>query len=64
MKTAIQVLALLGGTALLAGCYDSADVTVHEPGEYKGTSDPLLNSDAESRAETLEERFKLVQTDR
>jgi hypothetical protein len=64
MKTAIQVLALLGVTAFLAGCYDSAEVTVHEPGEYKGRSDPLLQSDAESRASTLEERFKLVQTDR
>lgn len=64
MKTAIQVLAVLGGTALLAGCYDSAEVTIHEPGEYKGTPDPLLKKDAESRASTLEERFNLVQTDR
>ena len=64
MKTAIQVLAVLGGTALLAGCYDDTDVTVYEPGEYKGTSDPLLKKDAEARAATLEERFNLVQTDR
>lgn len=65
MKTAIQVLAVLGGTALLAGCYEEAgNVTVHEAGEYKGTSDPLLEGDAEARAATLEERFKLVQTDR
>ena len=65
MKTAIQVLAVLGGTALLAGCYEeSGNVTVHEPGQYKGTPDPLLNKDAEQRASTLEERFNLVQTDR
>lgn len=65
MKTAIRVLAVLGGTALLAGCYqESGNVTVHEAGEYKGTSDPLLEDDAEERASTLEERFNLVQTDR
>ncbi len=64
MKTAMIMLAVLGGTALLAGCYDSAEVTVHEPGEYKGTPDPLLEDDAESRASTLEERFNTVQTDR
>lgn len=65
MKTAIQVLAVLAGTVLLAGCYEEAgNVTVHEAGEYKGRSDPLLESDAESRASTLEDRFNLVQTDR
>lgn len=64
MKTAIRVLAVLGGTALLAGCYDDTEVTVHEPGVYKGDTDPLLNKDAEARAATLEERFNLVQTDR
>lgn len=64
MKTAIQVLAVVGGTALLAGCYESADVTVHEAGEYKGAPDPLLTEDAESRASALEERFNMVQTDR
>lgn len=65
MKTAIRTLAMLGGAALLvAGCYESAEVNVYEPGEYKGTSDPLLSKDAESRANSLEERFNLVQTDR
>jgi len=48
----------------LAGCWEDADVTVHEPGEYKGSEDPLLNQQASSRAESLEKRFQLVQTDR
>jgi len=65
MKTAIRVLAVLGSTALLAGCYDDdSEVTVHEPGVYKGDTDPLLSKDAEARASTLEDRFNLVQTDR
>lgn len=64
MKTAIRLLAVLSAAALLAGCYESADVTIHEPGEYKGPTDPLLKADPAQRAATLEERFNLVQTDR
>jgi hypothetical protein len=65
MKTAIRALAVTGAAALLvAGCYESAEVNVYEPGEYKGTADPLLSKDAESRAASLEDRFNLVQTDR
>ncbi|MDH3638907.1 MAG: hypothetical protein OES09_10670 [Gammaproteobacteria bacterium] len=49
---------------LLAGCYESADVTAYEPGVYKGAQDPLMQTKADERAETLEKRFTLVQTDR
>jgi len=64
MKTIMHWLSIVGVTLLLAACYESADVTLHEPGEYKGESDSLMKADAETRAETLEERFNLVQTDR
>lgn len=49
----------------LAGCYESPDVTVYEPGVYKGTDDPLLDKiTSEQRQEQLVERFRLGQTDR
>lgn len=64
MKTRIHLFLIVGVTLLLSACYESSDVTMHEAGEYKGESDPLMEADAESRAETLEERFDMVQTDR
>jgi hypothetical protein len=51
----LPILALLTAAALtLAGC---SDVTVYEPGVYKGASDPLVEDlrSEELRAE-LEER--------
>lgn len=48
----------------LSGCWESTDVTLHEPGKYRGTEDPLLEPGATSRVETLRKRFELVQTDR
>ena len=51
-------------SAGLAGCWDSTEVTVHNPGEYKGQPDPLLAQSASARAETLTKRFESVQTDR
>jgi hypothetical protein len=46
----------------LAGCsYESREVTMHKPGVYKGTEDPLL---ARQHQQELIDRFKLVQTDR
>jgi hypothetical protein len=46
----------------LAGCsYEPREVTVHEPGVYKGAKDPLL---ARQQQQELIDRFKLVQTDR
>lgn len=51
--------------AALGGCYESPDVTVYEPGVYKGSDDPLLDKlAAEQRQEQLIERFNAVQTDR
>lgn len=64
MTKAVHILIMLGLAALVAGCYESADVTEFEPGVYKGQSDPLLSADTGARAETLQERFKTIQTDR
>lgn len=46
----------------LAGCYESTEVTVYEPGQYKGAKDPLLKG--ANRTETLQKRFSMIQTDR
>ena len=59
-RTAATVVLAAG----LAGCWDSTEVTVHNPGQYKGEPDPLLAQSASSRAETLTKRFQLVQVDR
>ena len=50
-----SILALLAATALaIAGC---SDVTVYEPGVYKGASDPLVQDlRSEELQATLEER--------
>ena len=51
----IPILALLAATSLtLAGC---SDVTVYEPGVYKGASDPLVEDlRSEELRSALEER--------
>lgn len=60
MKRTIPRMLTLALLALvLAGCYESAGVTRHEPGVYKGEKDPLTNklaSDGELR-EQLDQRF-------
>jgi hypothetical protein len=49
----------------LAGCYGSPDVTLYEPGVYKGEQDPLLETQRSAEQQRrLRERFELVQTDR
>jgi hypothetical protein len=40
--------------SLLSGCLESTDITIFEPGVYKGASDPLIGS---SDAAALESRF-------
>ncbi|MEJ2507950.1 MAG: hypothetical protein P8009_00490 [Gammaproteobacteria bacterium] len=54
---------LLSG--LVAGCYESPDATLHEPGVYKGDRDPLQALEkTEKQQQRLRDRFNLVQTDR
>ena len=49
----------------LAACHEPVSVTVYEPGEYKGASDPLLkkHATAEQKA-ALQKRFETGQSDR
>ncbi|MDH3316851.1 MAG: hypothetical protein OER43_13940 [Gammaproteobacteria bacterium] len=60
----IFAVALFVAVAGLSGCYEDASVTVHEPGKYKGTKDPLLSQQVAARDEALKKRFQIVQTDR
>ena len=64
IKNATLVVAAAVVAAGLAGCWDSTDVTLHSPGEYKGEQDPLLAQDAPTRARALMKRFQLGQVDR
>ena len=64
IKSATLAAAAVVLAAGLAGCWDSTEVTVHSPGEYKGEADPLLAQSASTRAETLTKRFRFVQVDR
>ena len=56
---------LLAAGVLLAGCYESTDVTVQEPGVYKGKTDPLLKKmETASLQGQLDDRFRTGQMDR
>ncbi len=62
MKCAWTIAGLLV-CLLVAGCYESTDVTLHEPGVYKGKVDKHEQTPAE-REEILRQRILDVQTDR
>jgi len=47
----------------LSACYEDADVTLHQAGEYKGKVDTHSQT-AEQRETILAKRFGQVQTDR
>ncbi len=47
----------------LTACYEDADITLHQPGVYKGKIDRHSQTTAQ-RAEILAKRFKQVQMDR
>ena len=56
---------LLAASALLTGCYEDTDVTVQEPGVYKGKSDPLMEKmETASLQGKLDDRFRSGQMDR
>ncbi len=58
----LLAVSVLGG---LTACYESADVTVHKPGVYKGSKDPLLALQrSPEQQQKLRERFDKVQMDR
>jgi hypothetical protein len=53
------------GAIALAGCSESADVTLYKPGVYKGPVDPLVEKQrTPQQQEALMTRFNQVQTDR
>ena len=58
-------LGLIAVAALLAGCSESATVTLHKPGQYSGKTDPLLaTASAAGHHERLNTRLEMIQTDR
>lgn len=64
MTRLTRALAIAAATLVLSGCWESSDVTVHEPGKYKGRADPLMAQQGASRSDALNKRFQLVQMDR
>lgn len=61
----VTLTLLMVASMALGGCYESTNITLHDPGIYRGGSDPLLAKQAspEQRAR-LGERFQMGQTDR
>jgi hypothetical protein len=59
MKYCLLIITLLGLTA----CYEDTDVTLHQPGVYKGKVDPHTQTKEERQA-ILQKRLSQVQTDR
>ena len=64
MMKRLVTVAVMAVAFAAYGCGESGDITIHEMGEYKGRKDPLLTQDVSERAETLKQRFSLVQMDR
>ena len=62
MRATWPLLLLLVVSLSLSACSDERrELTLHDPGEYKGATDPLL---ATGPHPELNERFKMIQTDR
>ncbi len=69
IKQASRLLALAAGLGIVllgsTGCTEKTTVTLHEPGVYKGETDPLLAMQRDpEQIEALQERFARGQTDR
>jgi hypothetical protein len=64
--TAAMVAFLVLALGSTAGCYRSpTDVTVYDPGVYKGAPDPLVAASKNPEHEqALRERFTMAATDR
>jgi hypothetical protein len=65
MRITTKVGALLLACAMQAGCGNPTDVTVYEPGVYKGEPDPLLKKLEDPKLQQeLRDRVTQIQTDR
>jgi hypothetical protein len=67
MAPRIPIVALLVVLFMFGGCYESpTEVTLYEPGKYKGQDDPLLQQIAEDpeHHERLNRRLQQGQVDR
>ena len=54
LKALLSLTAILVFTGSLSGCLESSEITIFEPGVYKGADDPLIGS---SDSAALEARF-------
>jgi hypothetical protein len=65
MRKPVTAVLIMSSGILLQACYQEVNITLHKPGVYKGSNDPLLATLQSQDWQTkLEERFKLSQTDR
>lgn len=64
MLSKVRTVMMIGTVVLTTGCWESTDVTLHEPGVYMGAADPLLSEDVAARSAAAKERFEMVQVDR
>ena len=61
----VTVALLMMATIAIGGCYEDPDITLHDPGVYRGTTDPLLAKQANPEQQAkLAERFRQGQSDR
>ena len=59
------LITVLATVLLLTGCYEEAQVQVHQPGQYMGPQDPLLKlAGTAEQNERLAKRLQAIQTDR
>lgn len=58
----VACMVVVFATTLLVACSDVNEM--HEPGVYKGRTDPLLAKSGAEQDKVLAERFRSIQTDR
>ena len=62
MKRLCAILTAMALLSVIAGCSpEPRTITIHEPGVYKGQRDPVMEL---KNQQELNDRFRLVQTDR
>ena len=65
MRNLAKVVVVTSGLSLLSGCYDGAELTLHQAGVYKGGKDPLVALSASAaHKQQLVSRINQVQVDR